>query len=175
MPLFFADGASYSGAMSIIPGLAARARGLFSDNKGPWGPSGGDGDGGGSEPPPGGPWSEPPRKRRPGDFADQGAASLDDFFRRGRARFGGGLPGGGPSRSMIMWAVIGVILLWLIFTSIHSVAPGQRGVVTRFGRYSSTLGPGVSLTLPSPIDRVTKLDVENVRSVDLGSEGGTDR
>ena len=174
MPLFFARGASYSGRMSIIPGLAARARGLFSDNKGPWGPSGTDGDGGGgAEPPSGGPWSEPPRKRRPGDFADQGAASLDDFFRRGRARFGGGLPGG-PSRSMITWAVIGFVLLWLVFTSFHSVAPGQRGVVSRFGRYSSTLGPGVSLTLPSPIDRVTKIDVENVRSVDLGSEGGSD-
>ena len=39
----------------------------------------------------------------------------------------------------------------------------------RFGRYSYTLGPGVGLTLPSPIDRVKKIDVENIRSVDLGS------
>ena len=42
----------------------------------------------------------------------------------------------------------------LVFTSFHAISPGQRGVVTRFGRYSTTLGPGVSLTLPSPIDRV---------------------
>jgi modulator of FtsH protease HflK len=47
-------------------------------------------------------------------------------------------------------------------------------VVTRFGRYSYTLGPGVGLTLPSPIDRVQKLDVENIRSVDLGSEANND-
>jgi membrane protease subunit HflK len=47
------------------------------------------------------------------------------------------------------------------------IAPGERGVVMRFGRYSSTLGPGVGLTLPAPVDRVNKIDVENIRSVDL--------
>jgi membrane protease subunit HflK len=46
--------------------------------------------------------------------------------------------------------------------------------VSRFGRYSHTLGPGVGLTLPSPVDRVTKIDVENIRSVDLGSDSGAD-
>ena len=68
-----------------------------------------------------------------------------------------------------MWASIALICAWLAFTSIHSIAPGQRGVVTRFGRYSATLGPGVGFTLPSPIDRVKKLDVENIQVVDLGS------
>ena len=42
-----------------------------------------------------------------------------------------------------MWAVLAFIAAWLIFTSFHSIAPAQRGVVTRFGRYSYTLGPGV--------------------------------
>ena len=70
--------------------------------------------------------------------------------------------------------MLGFILLWLIFTSVHSISPGQRGVVTRFGRYSSTLGPGVSFTLPSPIDRVKKLDVENIRSFELGSDSAED-
>jgi membrane protease subunit HflK len=66
------------------------------------------------------------------------------------------------------------VLIWLVWTSFHAISPGQRGVVTRFGRYSSTLGPGVSLTLPSPIDRVTKIDVENIRSIDLGSDDSDD-
>jgi membrane protease subunit HflK len=57
---------------------------------------------------------------------------------------------------------------------VHSIAPGERGVVTRFGRYSSTLGPGVGITLPSPIDRVQKVDVESIRSVDLGSQSSED-
>jgi membrane protease subunit HflK len=56
----------------------------------------------------------------------------------------------------------------------HSISPGQRGVVTRFGRYSSTLGPGVSFTLPAPIDRVKKIDVENIRTIDIGSDDSND-
>ena len=90
-----------------------------------------------------------------------------------RFRGGGGLPGR-PDGSLIMWAIVAVVLLWLIFTSTHSISPGQRGVVTRFGRYSRTLGPGVSFTLPSPLERVTKIDVENIRTLDLGSASADD-
>jgi membrane protease subunit HflK len=46
--------------------------------------------------------------------------------------------------------------------------------VTQFGRYSRTLGPGVSFTLPTPMERVKKIDVENIRSIDMGSEGSDD-
>jgi membrane protease subunit HflK len=90
-----------------------------------------------------------------------------------RFRGGGGLPGR-PNGSLILWAVIGFFAIWLIFTSIHSISPGERGVVTRFGRYSYTLGPGVGLTLPSPVDRVKKVDVESIRTVDLGSQSSED-
>jgi membrane protease subunit HflK len=156
--------------MNILSGWGARARGLFVDNKGPWGPSGG----GGDEPPPGdggGPWGEPPRKRGRNSSSEPGP-TLDDFLRRSRARFsGGGFPGR-PDASIFVWAVIALVLLWLVFTSVHSIAPAQRGVVSRFGRYSYTLQPGVGITLPSPIDRVKKVDVDNIRSADLG--GGTD-
>jgi membrane protease subunit HflK len=167
--------------MSILIGWGDRVRGLFANSKGPWGDGGGGGEG---EPPTGegagaGPWGEPPRKGRRGSVGPAGSvSSLDDWLRRSRMRFGGGGDGGGlpgrPDRSLILWAILGVVLLWLVWTSFHAISPGQRGVVTRFGRYSSTLGPGVSMTLPSPIDRVTKIDVENIRSVDLGSEADDD-
>jgi len=160
--------------MSILSGLGARVYGLFNDNKGPWGPTGGDG----NEPPsdngPGGPWGEPPKRGRRTAAPPAGnVASFEDFLRRSKARFGdggGGFPGK-PDRSIIMWAVLALILLWLLFTTMHRVAPEERGVVTRFGRYSHTLGPGISLTLPSPVDRVRKIDVENIRAIDLGTTG----
>jgi len=81
---------------------------------------------------------------------------------------------GRPSGSLILWVGVVVIILWLIGTSVHSIAPNERGVVTRFGRYSSTLGPGVGITLPSPVDRVQKVDVESIRSADLGSQSSED-
>ncbi|MBA3510714.1 FtsH protease activity modulator HflK [Sphingomonas sp.] len=161
--------------MSIFSGLGARARGLFADNKGPWGPAGGNG---GDEPPSseggrGGPWGEPPKRGRRSAIPPPGGnvASLEDFLRRSRARFGdggGGFPGR-PDRSMIMWGLLAFVLLWLLFTSMHRIAPEERGVVTQFGRYNRTLGPGISLTLPSPIERVQKVDIENIRNIDLGS------
>ncbi len=163
--------------MSILLGWGGRIRGLFADTKGPWGSS----SGGGDELPSddnqgGGPWGEPQRRRRRPTIAPGGnVSSLDELLRRGRERFGGG---GGlrgrPDRSLVLWAVLALIAAWLVFTSFHSVSPGQRGVVTQLGRYSRTLGPGVSLTLPSPIERVKKIDVENIRSIDMGSEGGDD-
>jgi len=166
--------------MSNFLGWGDRAKGrwcgLFADTKGPWG-SGGSGDDGGDPPSPGnepgGPWGEPSRKpRRPSLGPGSNVTSLDELFRRGRLRFGGG--GGLPDRSLFLWAILGFLCIWLIFTSFHSVSPGQRGVVTRLGRYSYTLGPGVGLTLPSPIDRVKKIDVENIRSIDLGSDSPDD-
>jgi membrane protease subunit HflK len=173
--------------MINILGWRGRLRGLFADTKGPWGTKSGSGGGPNADPPSGagdpGPWGQPAqpgqRGRRPlGDAGN--VASLEDLLRRGRARWGGGSGGGAggfpgsPNRSLIKWGLLGLIAVWLLFTTFHSISPGQRGVVSRFGRYSATLGPGVSLTLPSPIDRVTKLDVENIRSIDLGSEDGDD-
>jgi membrane protease subunit HflK len=160
--------------MSILLGLGSRVRGLFVDNKGPWGPSGGNG---GDEPPSAdsggsGPWREPPKRRRGPNIPHSATVTpLDDFLRRSRARFGGGggrFPGSGD-RSIYLYAVLGLIALWLLFTTMHRIAPDERGVVTQFGRYSHTLGPGIGFTLPSPINNVQKVNVEEIRNVDLGS------
>jgi membrane protease subunit HflK len=158
--------------MSILSGWGARGRAFFSENKGPWGSPPGSG---GGEPPsgdePAGPWGEPPKRRgRPDPVT-----SLDELLQRGRGRLGGGGSGGGlgfggrPNGSLIIWAIIAIASLWLLFTVFHRIAPEERGVVTRFGRYSQTLSPGVGLTLPAPIDRVQKVNVEEIRNIDIGS------
>jgi modulator of FtsH protease HflK len=172
LPLFFNDPPPYSNGMTLLSGLGPRARALFSDIKGPWGPAGGDEPEGG-EPPQSGPWGQPPKRRRAGagTGAPRQVTSLDDFLRKSRERFGGNGGGlsGGPSGKLISWGIVGLIILWLLFTSFHVIAPGERGVVTRFGRYSHTLSPGVGMTLPRPVDRVQKVDVENIRNLELGS------
>jgi len=158
--------------MTSLSGLGPRVRALFSDNKGPWGPSGNEPEGG-DDHQPAGPWGDGPKRRRGGGSAPRQVGSLDDFLRKSRARFGGDLPGR-PNTSIVIWIAGVLALLWILGTSFHSVAPGQQGVVTRFGRYNATLGPGIGLTFPSPIDRVKKIDVQNIRTFDLGSAEAND-
>jgi len=92
-------------------------------------------------------------------------------LRRGRQRFGGG--GGGWSapggHSLWFWGIGAIVILWLLLTSIHRIEPQERGVVMRLGRYAGLLTPGMSITLPSPIDKVTMLNVDDIRVQDIGS------
>jgi len=161
--------------MAIFSGWGARGRALLSDNKGPWGaPPGGDR---GQEPTsgdePASPWGGPPKSGN--NSGRSSVTSLDEFLKRSRGRFGGGGPGGGfsfggwPNGSLFAWGAIALAAIWLLVTTMHRIAPEESGVVTRFGRYSHTLSPGISLTLPAPIDRVQKINVEGIREVNLGS------
>ncbi|HMJ93945.1 MAG TPA: FtsH protease activity modulator HflK [Allosphingosinicella sp.] len=154
--------------MSIISGWGARLGALWSENKGgPWGPSGGGsgGDGGGEGGGPRSPWGQPPRRRKqPGTPA----ASLDEFLKKSRERFGGRFPQQ-EGRPYWLYGLGIFLLLWIAFTSSHMIGPQERGVITRFGSYAGTLRPGIGFTFPSPIDRVQVIDVEQIRTIDIGS------
>ena len=165
--------------MTGIFGWGARLGAMMSDNKGgPWGSGsggsgeGGDGNGGGTGPR--SPWGQPPppRKRRaPG--APGNVASLDDFIKKSRERFGGGGGfggfGGQDGRPYWLYGLGIFLLLWLVFTSFHRIGPQEAGVVTQLGSYSRTLAPGIGMTFPYPIERVQKVDVQEIRTKDIGS------
>ncbi len=151
---------------------------MFNDGDGPWGGggsgggSGGSGGGGGDDGlGPRSPWSQPPRKRPTGKRSNFGPSALDELLRRGRQRFGG--PGGGwiapGGRPLWLYGIGLVVLLWLLLTSVHRIEPQERGVVMRFGSYAGLLTPGMSMTLPSPIDKVTTINVDDIRVQDIGS------
>ncbi|KQM23238.1 peptidase [Sphingomonas sp. Leaf24] len=150
--------------MRWIMGWRRRAQVLGMSDKGPWGGGGdsGNGSGGGGDDGPRNPWSLPPAGKR---SRIGGSTSLDEFLKR--ARSGG--PGGGPSfpvNAGRLWlaAVAALVLVWIGFTSFHSIGPQERGVVTMFGKYTSTLNPGIQFTLPAPIMRVQVEDVQNTRT-----------
>ena len=183
VPLYFAPGPTYTVSMTIFPLTRLRRfrpTSLHADNKGPWGGTGEDPAAPGDAPKPESPWGDSPAKPRPeGRFA--GTNNIEQLFQRGRQRLnrvgggggngdGGAGPGFRPDASLILWALAALVLLWLVLTTAHRIAPEERGVVTRFGRYAYTLSPGVGLTLPSPIDKVKKVDVEKIQTIDLGSE-----
>ena len=151
---------------------------------GPWGgrsvsdaAGGPSGDGGASdEETPRNPWRQPPR-RKPRTTRGTGQPSIEELIRRGRERFGGRLPSGGfrrgfDGRPIWGYALAAFVLLWLATTSIHRIDPQERGVITRFGAYAGTLKPGIGLTLPAPIDVVTRVNVDQIQSFDVPASGG---
>ncbi|MCP1470580.1 membrane protease subunit HflK [Sphingobium sp. OAS761] len=155
-----------------MPGIASMAQGPWGGNggKGGDGPEGsGDGQKGGDGGPRN-PWTQP---GRPG--GQKGPSAIEELLRRGRESFGQGGGGFGnlPPRpgGKTLWPVaIGiVVVLWLLLTSFHRVGPQERGVVTFFGKYSRTLSPGISMTMPAPFEAVTTVDVEEIRTIDIGS------
>jgi membrane protease subunit HflK len=66
-----------------------------------------------------------------------------------------------------LYGLIAFALIWILFTSIHRIGPQERGVVTTFGYYSGTMRPGIGFSWPAPIGRVQKVDVENIRTVNI--------
>ena len=121
--------------------------------KNPWLPEGGAGASGG------------PRR----------AANIEDLFgRRGQRGPGGGPSGGGGGgfprmpqapggKSWVPLLVIAVVAFWLLISSFHMVDPKEQGIVTTFGKYERTLTPGVSFTMPWPIQQVEIEDVTSIR------------
>jgi membrane protease subunit HflK len=151
--------------MIKMSGWGARLGAMLNENRGgPWGTGGGGGSGGGG---PRNPWGGPPRRPRPGGG---NITSLDEFLKKSKARFGGGFPSQ-DGRPYWLYGLGVAVLLWLLFTSMHSIAPQEAGVITRFGKYAGTLRPGVGFSLPAPIDRVEKVDVQEIRTINI-PEGG---
>jgi membrane protease subunit HflK len=153
-----------------VPGAVTPAT---MNESGPWGDRGGEpggdgGSGGGDGLGPRNPWSQPPRKRPAGTKAGPGPTALDELLRRGRARFGGGLPHGN-GKPIGLWIFAAFVVLWLLFTAVHRIEPGERAVITRLGSYAGTMSPGMRLSFPAPIDSVTKVPVEDIRTTDIGS------
>ncbi|MGZ3198685.1 MAG: FtsH protease activity modulator HflK [Croceibacterium sp.] len=164
--------------MERTGGLIERIALAMAGKRSPWGkgPTGGDEEESGAEtPPPSGDAPKGPRNPwLPGsagagdDDKRRRSASIEDIFRnRGREgprRTGGGgggfqLPRRPDGKSWLPMAIGTVAAVVLGITMIHEIGPREEGIVTTFGKYSSTLHPGLNWTLPWPVQHV---DVENV-------------
>jgi len=167
-------------------GLFGRIALAMAGKRSPWGGgSKGDGDGGeeggGDGAPqgdPGGSGDKPKGPRNPwlpgGGDDRRRSPSIEDIFRsrgpegprRGRGGPGGPrfslppLPGG---RSWWPLAIGAVAAVWLMFSTIHQLGPKEEGLVTTFGKYSRTVGSGISFTLPWPIQTIYVEPVSQIR------------
>jgi len=150
----------------------------------PWGDSGKDAPKSG----PRNPWGDTPKPRGTNGSGDDrprgnGSPDFDDFIRRSQEKLrglgggtgsGGGGGGGGRSTPNIPWGLIagGFVLVLIATTSAYRVDAGERAVVTRFGQFSETNGPGFLLKLPAPIDMVSKVRFEDIRTTLIGTAEG---
>lgn len=131
------------------------------------------GAGSGNGKPSGNPWGtdnvEPlrPKSKRP---------SLEELFRGGGGSgFGGGLPTRPNGKPLWPLAIIALFAIWVFWTSIHRLEPAESGVVTTFGKYSHTIGSGVSFTAPYPIQNVQKVNTNEVRTITIGAPNADDK
>lgn len=104
---------------------------------------------------PQGPWDQPPRSPPP---------DVDKAIQMMRDKLSGRFP---PGRHT--WPVLlGVAALIWLGSGVYVVGPDEQGVLTRFGRYVQTVGPGPHYQLPYPIERVYKPKVTQVQRIEVG-------
>ncbi|MBI4497566.1 MAG: FtsH protease activity modulator HflK [Chloroflexi bacterium] len=101
-------------------------------------------------------------RRRPDEFdVDKLLESVGPTLRKLEQRFGGGFRG-----LLIPLAAI-LPALWLA-SGIYIVGPDERGVVRQFGAFTAITDPGPRWHIPWPVQQVDKVNVTQVRRMELG-------
>lgn len=122
------------------------------------------------------PWNEPGgNKQDPwtGKKRSSGSSDPEEMIRKLNQKLnslfgGGGGDGGGSTGNSAKGVIIlAVILLvgWLL-SGFYTVDARQQGLVLRFGEYQKTTDAGLHWRLPTPIEKVEILDVEQIRTAE---------
>ncbi|HZZ35812.1 MAG TPA: FtsH protease activity modulator HflK [Caulobacteraceae bacterium] len=111
--------------------------------------------------------SPPPPPRRPGG---------PDWYRRLNDTLGGmfGGAGGRNLRPGVFVAIAAVLFFVWTLSGIYTVDASQEAVVTRFGVYDRSTGPGLHYHLPTPIERAEIVSVTAQRKTDIGGSAGAE-
>lgn len=126
-------------------------------------------------------WNEPGGDKKDpwsGRKEENGPPDLDEVIKSFQDKlggiFGGGSNGGDSgagSAKGLGFLAVGAAVLWGL-SGFYIVEEGTRGVETRFGAYSTTTQPGLNWRLPSPIDQVQIVDIQNVQVIEVGYRSG---
>ncbi|WP_024851000.1 FtsH protease activity modulator HflK [Hydrogenovibrio kuenenii] len=92
---------------------------------------------------------------------------LDELLKKLQSFLGGGGSSGGFSAKGAGVAVIVAIIVWLL-SGIYTVDSPERGVVKRFGAYAEQTTAGLHWHLPWPIESVTLVNVDRIRTAEIG-------
>jgi membrane protease subunit HflK len=114
-----------------------------------------------------------------GNRGNQGPPDLDEVFKNLQKKFGslfGGKGGGSNGGSALpagsgfgIGIVVVILLAFWMATGFYKVEEAERGVVFRFGKHVDTTQKGLHWHLPTPIERVEKVDVAKVYTIPVNS------
>jgi len=129
----------------------------------PWGNSGNKNGGGDQKPP----------KNQKNDDIDELLKKAQKIFGGASNKFGkkngGGIGGVGGS---VIFGVVGTV--WLL-SGIYIVDPAERGVVTQFGSFVEETKAGPHWHIPYPIESVRIVNVDQIRTAEIGYRSDTNR
>lgn len=129
-------------------------------------------------------WNEPGGNQKDpwgGGSGNQGPPDLDEVVRKLQDKLGGifggrrpsrgdgdgsggGQPGGGGGGvgNKGIGILVGLAFVAWLLSGIYIIEPAERGVVLRFGAYQEITQPGPHWHIPYPIERVEKVNVDEV-------------
>jgi len=143
-------------------------------NPGPWGdpPKGNDG----ARPDDGGRGREEPPRRPPPPPPPPLGPNLSEITRRlsemlNRFRQG---PGGQGVSPPVVGAIVGAVVVVWALTGVYTVQANEEAVITRFGSYDRSVGPGLHYHLPIPMEQAELVPVTNQNTTVIGGASGAE-
>jgi membrane protease subunit HflK len=121
------------------------------------------------------PWGKKNKPQTPEEIVAQLINKLQDFFSDKKKPPPSGdneespRPPSSPFANLgkLLAIVLILVVLQGVYSSFFKIAPGEVGVVLRFGEYSRTVPSGLHFKVPY-IDKLFKVDVENIRKEEFG-------
>ncbi len=129
-------------------------------------------------------WNDPQWGNNGNRNKNSGPPDLDEIWRRLNQRLnglfgnrntegggdggGGGFSPGSVGGGNLLGLLIGALFLVWVASGFYIVDAGQRGVVLRFGKFVETTEPGPRWHLPWPIESREMVNIDQVRTIEIG-------